>query len=273
MKEGYPLKIAVLYIGIGKYIEFWNEFYQTAEENFLPQTEKEYFIFTDRTEAVNQEINIHVIYQKSLGWPYNTLKRFHFFKGIKGQWENFDYIYFFNANVSFAARISEDILPDANGVVVIEHPGYHGKKKAKLPYEAKKESLAYVPLSKRNIYVQGAVIGGGNKAFMELVDTIDNMTEQDLEKGIIPIWHDESYLNRYILDRENVKILGWEYLYYEEYVFPYEKRIVLRKKKNKGRYRGQKNSALAEKILDIKLCLRNLKMKFFIKWGIIKWVK
>ena len=41
------MKIAILYIGIGRYIEFFEDFYKSCEQYFFPQIEKEYFLFTD----------------------------------------------------------------------------------------------------------------------------------------------------------------------------------------------------------------------------------
>lgn len=40
-------KVGMLYICTGKYTVFWPEFYRTFNEKFLPNCEKEYFVFTD----------------------------------------------------------------------------------------------------------------------------------------------------------------------------------------------------------------------------------
>lgn len=42
------LNIAILYIGIGKYKNFWFDFYNTCEKYFLPNHIKQYFLFTDK---------------------------------------------------------------------------------------------------------------------------------------------------------------------------------------------------------------------------------
>ena len=40
-------KVAILYIAIGKYINFWPGFYNSFNERFLTNSHKEYFVFTD----------------------------------------------------------------------------------------------------------------------------------------------------------------------------------------------------------------------------------
>ena len=42
-----PKNIAVLYIMTNRYTVFWEDFYKSAEKNFLPHHNKHYFIFTD----------------------------------------------------------------------------------------------------------------------------------------------------------------------------------------------------------------------------------
>ena len=81
-------KIAILYICTGKYDIFWEDFYKTSEKYFLNNSEKHYFVFTDAQSIYEENCDrVHKIYQKTLGWPYNTLMRFNMFKGIEEQLE------------------------------------------------------------------------------------------------------------------------------------------------------------------------------------------
>ena len=41
------LKIAILYVCVGSYTVFWDDFYKSFEEKFIPNAVKEYFVFTD----------------------------------------------------------------------------------------------------------------------------------------------------------------------------------------------------------------------------------
>ena len=62
------MKAAILYIATGKYTVFWKEFYESFEKNFLPQTKKTYFLFTDaKALPFSDRENVCIIPQKNLG--------------------------------------------------------------------------------------------------------------------------------------------------------------------------------------------------------------
>ena len=102
------MKVAILFIGIGRYACFWKDFYISSERYFLTNSQKEYFVFTDQGNMYAEELEkVHLIYQEDLGWPLNTFMRFHFFNSIRKELENFDYIFFMNANIYVNTYISE----------------------------------------------------------------------------------------------------------------------------------------------------------------------
>lgn len=77
---------------------FWKDFYLSAERYFMQDQSFiiEYYVFTDSPQLYDEENNehIHRIKQKNLGWPDNTLKRFHTFLRIKEQLEReTDYLF------------------------------------------------------------------------------------------------------------------------------------------------------------------------------------
>ncbi len=94
------MKIGILYICTGKYSIFWKKFYSSMEKNFIVDAEKHYFVFTDSPDIEFEKENrrIHRIYQEDLGWPNNTLMRFHMFLKQEKELVNMDYLFFFNAN-------------------------------------------------------------------------------------------------------------------------------------------------------------------------------
>src|SRR4051812_47713845 len=94
-------KIGVLYICTGKYHIFWDRFYPTADKYFCKNSEVHYFVFTDHPVNTYGNSHVHHISQPRLGWPYDTLKRFHLFLGQREQLEKMDYLFFFNANMVF----------------------------------------------------------------------------------------------------------------------------------------------------------------------------
>ncbi len=264
------MKVAILSINIGEYICFWPEFYRSCQDNFLSDIEKTYFLYTDKDDIAVAD-NVVLVHQEDLGWPYNTMKRFQMFESIADRLADFDYIFFLNANTLVNKKLDLSLFHQDKDIYVIEHPGFHCKSIEDTPWEDRPESKAYVPKDKRKIYVQGSFIGGKTAAFLQMVHYLNEKIEEDLSKGIVAIWHDESFLNSYIVGRENVQVLGWQYIYYEEAIYPYQPVFMLRNKqkyisKGNGRFKGRRS--LKTRLLGV---LRNAKWWFFIKIGIIKW--
>lgn len=231
------MKVAILYICTGKYAIFWKEFYETYDKNFLPSTEKTYFVFTDNKKLPYAErTNVCIIPQKDLGWPGNTLQRFSLFIREEDRWKNYDYTFFINANFTCPVIISEEeFLPKQSKIklIVAEHAGHHGWEPDRLPYERNFSSLAYVKQGEGSVYVMGGFNGGITRSYMEMIHKLKENVDLDAQKGIVACCHDESHLNKYIIDRDDVLILPPSYGYPEGWKLPYEAKMFIR---DKSRY-------------------------------------
>lgn len=76
------MNIAVLYIATGRYTVFWRDFYLSAEQFFLSDNKKDYYVFTDNNQIdFEKNPNVKKINQQKLGWPYDTMMRFDIFLG------------------------------------------------------------------------------------------------------------------------------------------------------------------------------------------------
>lgn len=242
------MRIALLYICTGKYSIFWENFYTSAEQYFIPGAEKEYFVFTDDDELPHKnDPKVHVYHQERLGWPYDTLMRFKIFYRAEEALRTFDYIFFFNANAMFLRPVTAgEILPGPgqDGLTVVLHPGYYNKPVSQLPYEKQqKRSTAYLPRSQRKQYFQGCLNGGTAAAYLEMVVQLMNNTQADLDKGLIARWHDESHLNKYMADKQP-KVLTPAYAYPEGYTLPFEPVISMRDKNSFGGHHFMRQTAV-----------------------------
>lgn len=231
------MKLGILYICIGCYDFFWESFYESSERYLMQGYPciREYFVFTDASSLYKEEdVHIHRIYQSDMGWPDNTMKRFHLFLTIREQLKDLDYLFFFNANVEFVAPVGMDFLPDekGNGLVGALHSYCYNASLWSYPYERRKKSMAYIPFWRGKQYYQGSLIGGTTDAFLRMCEVCNSWIDIDLKNGITPIWHDESIINRYFIDNPP-KVLDCRYNYSEKRSLPIEKKIVLR---NKERY-------------------------------------
>lgn len=206
-------KIAILYIATNDYKILWNEFYTSCEKYFLPDQEKHYFIFTDDASYFLDIPNSHIYIIEHEAWPYPTLKRFQYFLMAQDELGNMDYIYFFNSNMLFVDYIDNEILPeDLHDIVVVKHPWYFTlKDNKKFPYDRQSESLAYIPYWLGDVYIMWWLNWWKSKEYLDMVKELDKNTKIDLKNNIIAKWHDESHINNYILNKNNIKILWPEY--------------------------------------------------------------
>ena len=111
----------------------------------------------------------------------------------------------------------------------LEWHTYRNKPLRKYHYERRKNSQAYIPYNSGEHYYQGGLIGGESKAYIELLEQCSLMTETDLKRNITARWHDESYLNKYLLDKQ-IKILSTEYGRPQEWTVPPTPKIIFRDK-------------------------------------------
>lgn len=274
------MKIGILYICTSKYKIFWKDFYLSCEKYFIPEAEKHYFVFTDADEVEFEKDNIliHRIYQKNLGWPDNTLMRYDMFYNIKDKFADVDYIFFFNADLICIETITgNDFLPQQDkNLIAVLHPGYYNKKKSSFHYETNERSKAYVDRSSGKYYFAGGLNGGKTKEFIEAIGLLRGYINNDKDMNITARWHDESHWNKYLMKRTDVKIINPGYLYPEAGHIPFIKKIMIRDKRKYFSYRdvGKDNNTNRKRIRNIKNIIEKIGFiqRSFV-WQIIKkWI-
>lgn len=210
--------IGILYIATGPYIVFWENFYKSFEKYFLLNTEKHYYVFTDATNFYGSDnTRVHIINQKFQPWPLPTLLKFQSFLEIKEALLKHDYLYQSNGPIICMKEVKEaDFLPReemGERLMFTQHPGFYNKKNIYFPYERRAESLAYVPYNCGNVYVFGAMNGGFSKDYIEFAEMLNERIIDDLNKGIIAKWHDESHINCMLIKMNNYRLLPMAYAY------------------------------------------------------------
>ena len=193
------MKIGIICLANGPYSIFIDNLIDSCEEKFLPKHDKEYFIITDSNFNSEIKENVTVIYKQRNGWPLDCLLRPQYSYELEEKTKHLDYIYFFNANMFVYSKVEEEILPDESGLIGVEHVYYTHRNSSLFTYDRNPLSKSYIPIGEGVIYYQACLWGGTTKAFMELSNTIQKWTDEDLNNKIEPIWLDESYLNKYFL--------------------------------------------------------------------------
>jgi len=194
----------------GKYIMFLDNYIKTCEQNYLPNTTKKYFIFTDGEFTVDSQVDYEHIYIKKIGWPLDTLKRYAILNQHKDKFIDMDYISVTNANVIFPETVLEhEVLPTEDGgwMSTIAHPWWFNKTdNTQFPFERNPASTAYVKPGEGEMYYQACFIIGRKDKFFELAKFVEEQSEIDLLKNLIAIYWDESYINKYWISNPPTKL-------------------------------------------------------------------
>lgn len=214
------MKVAISFFGTGKYLDYLPKWYENIEKNFLPGVKKQILVFTDgEIDDVPENVSIYQIEHKS--WPYITLERFNSLLLAKEEIQNYDWFVFLDADTLVVDTIMEDEFFDDKPFIGVHHPCHYLKMPPHNTYpgafEINPNSNACVDKTDDlSVYFQGCLWGGKIPEVIEMIEKLDNNIQDDLSRDMIAMWHDESHLNQfYINRREQVKVLGPEYAYPE----------------------------------------------------------
>ena len=224
-------RIGILYIATGPYIAFWKDFFESFEEFFLKTMVVHYYVFTDAVDIYASDCNrVHIINQKAEPWPLPTLLKFHRFLEIKDKLLQNDFVYQPNANILCVKPVTEeDFLPrqeHGESLLFTIHPGYMNTCRIKKPFERRIGYGARVPYHKNATYVFGAMNGGRTDKYLEFIQKLDEQLIQELKHNRIAKWHDESWINKGIVDRSDYRLLHPGFCYPVGFEVPYEKYII-----------------------------------------------
>ncbi len=191
------------------------------------------FVFTDSKEVPVGTVRF---YQKHQKFPAPTLFRYKWFLKQKEALAKMDYLFYCDVDMRFVNHVGTEIL---SRLVATLHPGFYNKLRKEFSYEKRQESTAYISPMEGKHYYCGGFNGGSVKEYLEMAKVISANVEKDLKKNIVAEWHDESHLNRYLIDNLPTKILSPSYCYPEELVLPFiPKLLALKKNHNQWRYKG-----------------------------------
>lgn len=216
--SAHAVKIGLLIVATGNYIQFVAPLIDSANRYFCTQHQVTYFVFTDGESPKGK--NIVTIEQQRLGWPEDTLMRPFMYHQHRDKLTEMDYLFAIDADMRFVDVVGDEILSHR---VATQHPGYVGRRGT---YETRKRSKAYVHRDEGKQYFAGGFNGGLMQEFLKMVQTIAHGVERDKKSGLIAVWHDESHLNRYFINNPPTKILSPSYCYPENWKIPYQKRLL-----------------------------------------------
>ena len=227
------MKVAIIFIGTNKYLDFLPTYYENIEKYFLPNSEKTIFAFTDG-ELDDVPDNIKIYHQEHLEWPYITLKRFEIINKARADLDSMDWLVFLDADTRVVDTVTEEEFFSDKPYFGVHHPCHALKMQPHTEYpgafETNTNSRAGVTEEDdTSMYYQGCLWGGRVPEVLDMIDELDGRVEEDLSNDVIAVWHDESQLNKFYSEvKEDVHLLGPEYAYpevFQEYC-NFEPKIV-----------------------------------------------
>ena len=191
---------SIYYICTDIYQQFLEPFLEKIN-GFMPQCKKQIIIITDSKENLKEKyedkfnLTIFQHYIPHYIWPINTLFKM---KYMLDFWHDADYAFYFNANLmpyeNFGLNLDENKLYFAEHW--FEFNDYKRYNTMQNPYST--SFIDYNNLPNGIKYCQGAFFGGNDSKTKEFCEMVVKMLKTDLLHNIIPKWHDESYLNKYL---------------------------------------------------------------------------
>ena len=214
------MKLAVIFIGTGRYLDFLPTWYESCQEYLATNSQKTYFVFTDG-ELSEIPKDITFVKEEHLPWPYITLLRFKSILKIKEKLKDFDYVLFLDADMRVVDEVTEKELFTDKKYIGVHHPchflGMPPHNNPPGAFENNPHSRAcIVKENDTSVYFQGCVWGGRVPYVIEMMEELADRTDDDLSRDVVAVWHDESQMNKFYSERrEDVHVLGPEYAYPE----------------------------------------------------------
>lgn len=228
-KQPLPRKrVAVLVTATNRYLECFPAFYDRARVNFLPGVEKHFFVMTDRVSdpILADKPDVTPVSVEHKPWPFPTLLRFRYIERISEKLKSFTHLVAIDVDTAVIVPVDEkELLGHKKALFAVRHPGFVGKKGT---FETDPRSLAAVSKKEsRSIYRAGGMWGGRAPEALALARELARRIDEDLSREIIAVWHDESHLNKYLIENQkDLHTLDPGYMYPESADLPYRKRIL-----------------------------------------------
>ena len=227
-------RIAVIAICLNEnYWQYIAPMIVSARQFFLKGHDIDFFVWSDMPQ--NSQIGATIIPTEPFQWPLPTLYRYHLFLREKERLQEYDYIFYVDADMLFVSRVGDEVL--GKDLTAVQHPMYAVRREFIPPYEPNKKSTAFIPRPGRVIeesgkkrfeplYFAGGFQGGTSTSYLSAMEVMRDMIDKDFTKnGYIPIWNDETVWNKYLFDSPPLTVLSPSYVYPDSLIKSYYMKI------------------------------------------------
>lgn len=234
--------VGVLFIGTGKYAQFFPGFHQAFHRHWFPGVERRFFVYSDvQPEPLDEGVTwVRTPHEP---WPLPTLHRYQYFLESAALLASCTHLVFANANLRPLVDIPfEAVFDGPHTLFGVLHPGFAFTRGSLLkPYpgsfETNPRSTAAIGRGPRR-YFAGGLNGGTLSEWLRMCGYLSVNIELDKRRGVNgtgwAVWHDESHINHYFNRCRQPKALGPEYLYPEGWSLPVTPKIMILDKSRLG---------------------------------------
>ncbi|XP_061876102.1 histo-blood group ABO system transferase 1-like isoform X6 [Colius striatus] len=199
-----------------RYVQFIKGFMSSANKYFLAGHQVNFYLFTDNPEQISHlqlapENHLFVIpVQNHTRWQDISLRRMGIISTyIQSRFQyEVDYLYSIDIDVQLVEHVGVEIIDTLVGTISSWH--YDTRRESK-PYEPRAESRAAVPQGEGDFYYTASFYGGSVAEVYRLTRACFKVILEDRGNGIEARWHDESHLNKYLLEHKPTRLLSPEY--------------------------------------------------------------
>ena len=220
------MKIAWLVIGTNHYLDLALECFESIRANYSGNQEQEFILFTNRSNECTLDW-VKTVAIPHEPFPLVTLNRYKYFSSNRSLLKKYDYIYYVDADMQFVS-VGDEILGKR---VVTLHPAFVHEPSSKCTFDRNPKCLAYVPNSYHGPYYQNCFQGGESRDFLRMCRRLSRRIRVDLFNKVMPLWHDESHMNCYMIKNSPTRVLHPGYAYPDWWKgFNFQRRIINVKK-------------------------------------------
>ena len=196
-------EVGFLIVCTGKYDIFVEPLIKSIEKHVLPNNKKHYNIFSDKDINLDN-VSYSVFKIEHRPFPYPTLYRFHFFTDYMSSIVG-DQLVYIDADTLIKADIGTEILTP---ITATQHCGYVNRWGT---FESRMESRCFVNRYEGRNYYGGGFYSFSRSEFEKMANECRSMVDFETSRGRIPIWHDESVINRYLVTNPPTRVLSPSY--------------------------------------------------------------
>ena len=220
--------IGWLVIGTNRYRQLAYRCLETIRANYNGALASRFVLFTDQPQECPHTWvdTIRVPHQP---FPGISLQRYRHFHRNAERLAACTYLFYVDADMEFVA-VGDEILSQR---VVVTHPAFVNTPAAECPFDRNPHCRAVIPMDHQGPYFQNCFQGGESGEFLRMSRRLARRIRADIRDGVMPLWHDESHMNRYMLEHPPTRMLHPGYAFPDWWQgFPFPRRIIGVRKSN-----------------------------------------